>query len=191
MLSLSRRSLLLAIVNLSYFWSVLIGAFVAQIHSLTLYELPLAQNVFAGFSENPFLLMAVIFLFNLAVSGFSVTTFPGLGFFVLSFLVVLWRALLWGVLLAQLPTPQFLWVIPTLVLEGEAYVIAAVAGIILGLSWVKPDWAFRGQNLSRKQAFTNAIIECGRFYVWVVVLLLLGAAVETVTVVYGLRGLHM
>lgn len=186
-LSLFRRSSLFLAVNVLYFGFILVGAVVVQFPGVVVYEWLMNESVL-DVAADPLSLGAGIFLFNLVVSGLFLTTFSGLVFFVLPFGVVLWRALAWGTLIAQLPSPEFFAALPTFVLEGEGYVIAAVAGVILGLSWLKPDWVFRGENLSRKQALTAAMKECLHLYVFVVVLLLVAAVVETVTLTYILSG---
>ncbi len=128
------------------------------------------------------IMLAVIFLFNLALSGFLVVTLPGLVFFPLSAATLVYRAFLWGLLLSHLPTPLFLAVLPTLILEGEAYVFAGVAGVVLGLSWLKPGWAYE-KGVSRSEAFKRALRECGRLYLVVAIVLLVAAIVETATIV--------
>jgi hypothetical protein len=181
---LSRRGFLFLILNALYFGFVFIGALLFQIPGIAVYELPLVGTVF-DINVNPLLLLVEIFLFNLFASGLLVTTLPGLVLFVIPFGVVLWRALLWGTLIAQLPSPQFFVALPTFILEGEAYVIAAVAGVILGLSWLKPTWAYKGENLSRGEAFKKAVRECLGLYVLVAVLLFVAAIVETATIAYA------
>lgn len=184
-LVLVRRGSLFLVVNVLYFGFILVGALLAQVPGfVVVYELPTSTSVL-DLSVHPLLLVAEIFLFNLVVSGLLLITLSGLMFFVLSFGVVLWRALLWGMLIAQLPSPQFFVVLPTFVLEGEAYVIAAVAGIVLGLSWLKPEWVFKGERLSRRQALSATFKEFIRLYVWVIFFLFVSAVVETVTLLSG------
>ena len=180
---LIRRGFLFLVLNALYFGFIFIGALLSQIPSIAVYELPLGGTVF-DVNVNPLLLLVEIFLFNLFASGLLVTTFPGLVLFVLPIGVVLWRALLWGTLIAQLPSPHFFAALPTFILEGEAYVIAAVAGITLGLSWLKPRWAYKDENLSRSEALRKAVRECAGLYVLVAVLLLIAAIVETATIAY-------
>jgi hypothetical protein len=175
------------VLNVLFFGFVLAGALLAQFPGIIVYELPASENVFV-LSVHPLLLVVEIFLFNLFVSGFLLTTLSGLVFFVLPLSVVLWRALLWGSMIALLPSPEFFWALDTFVLEGEAYVIAALAGVILGLSWLKPDWVFRGEKSSRREAVKKAFGECVRLYVLVAILLLVSAVVETVTIVLALAG---
>ncbi len=182
---LAGRSFLLVILNFFYFGFIFVGALLAQVPGVAVYELPLGETLF-DLSANPLFLLVEIYVFNLFVSGLFLTTLPGLVLFVFPLGIVLWRALLWGTLIAQLSSPQFYAALPTFVLEGEAYVVAAVAGIILGLSWLKPRWAYKGENLSRSKAFRKAVRECAGLYIVVAVLLLLAAIVEAITIAYAL-----
>ena len=77
----------------------------------------------------------------------------------------------------------FLAALPTLALEGEGYVLAALAGVNLGLAWLKPKWAYRGEDLSRSEAVNKALKECARIYVFVAVFLFVAAVVETITLI--------
>jgi uncharacterized membrane protein SpoIIM required for sporulation len=71
-------------------------------------------------------------------------------------------------------------------LEGEAYVLAALAGVNLGMSWLKPSWVYKKEQngFSRSEALRKAFMDCGYVYVFVVVLLLAAAIVETLTLVF-------
>jgi len=170
-------------MNLLFFGCVFISVFLAQF----VFTPPL----YSGWSPDVpeillrsgwFVMFVGIFVFNLAVSAFVVVTLPGVVFFPLSVGFLLFRGVLWGLLLYGLPTWLFLVVLPTLVLEGEAYVFAATAGAVVGVSWVKPDLSYRGEGLSRVEAFKRALRECLRLYVLVAVLLFVGAVLETVTI---------
>jgi len=181
---LSRRGYFFAVMNILYFGSILIAVLLAYfLFQPVLYELGVVEvpEVLVGV-DWPLMLVG-IFLFNLALSGFLVVTLPGLVFFPLSAAALAYRAFLWGLLLSQLPTPLFLAVLPTLILEGEAYVFAGVAGVVLGLSWLKPEWIC-GQGLSRSEAFKRALRECGYLYIVVAGILLVAAIVETATIVF-------
>lgn len=76
---------------------------------------------------------------------------------------------------------MFLVSIPTLILEGEAYALAAVAGTIVGASWLMPKRLYRQEDITRTQAFREALKESLRLYVLVIVLLLVAATAEAVT----------
>ena len=186
---LLERGVVFAVMNGFCFCSVFVAVFWAQ------FQLPLPYE--GASVELPEFLVGVdwplmivgIFLFNLVLSGFVFVTLPGLVFFPFSSAVLLYRGFLWGVLLSQLSTSQFLVVLPTLVLEGEGYVMASVAGTTFGLSWLKPEWVFKGEGLSRWESFKKALVECLRVYVLVVVILFVAAVVETFTIL-SLTSLH-
>ena len=180
---ISRRSLLFVVMNTLFFGFIIVGAFLAQFQSFPSYEWTLSEGVFVGEWGLPVMILA-IFLFNLVVSAFSLVTLTGLVFFALPVVVLSVRAVIWGALLNQLSTPQFFLAFPTLVLEGEGYVLASLAGVILGLSWLRPDWAYGGEGSSRLEAFKMAWKDCMRLCVLVMLLLFLGAVVEAVTIAW-------
>lgn len=180
--ALSKRSLTLAALNTLYFGTIFISVLLTQL----LFPAPLEQPLeFPGFFITNWglpLMALSIFTFNLIVSSFLLTTLPGLAFFALPIAVMVWRAAIWGALLNGLPTPLFLTALPTLVLEGEGYVLASLAGIILGLSWLKPSWTYKNKDLSRLDALKNALKDCLHLYVSVAVLLTVAAIVEAFTI---------
>jgi len=169
------------------FFSCVFGA-------LFLLQFLLLPPVYSGWS--PWLLEAFlgnwglmflgVFAFNLAVSAFVMVTLPGFVFFPLSVGFLLYRAFLWAMLLYAVPSWLFLATLPTLVLEGEAYVFAAVAGTITGMSWFKPAWLFKTEageeELSRAEGFRKGLSECLRLYIIVALLLFVAAILETVTI---------
>ena len=112
------------------------------------------------------------------------TTLTRLVFFILPVGFLLFRALLWGVLINSLPTPLFLASFATLILEGEGYVLAGLAGANLGLSWLKPEWIIKRGELSRSEAVKQTFKDCLHIYVLVALFLLVGAVVETITLAF-------
>jgi hypothetical protein len=181
--SISRRSLLFVVMNTLFFGLTMIGAFLAQFQYFPSYEWALSERMFNEEWGLPVMIL-VIFLFNLVVSALSLVTLTGLVFFALPVVVLSVRAVIWGELLNQLPTPQFFLAFPTLVLEGEGYVLASLAGVILGLSWLKPGWVYGGEGFSRWEAFKMAWKDCMHLYVFVMLLLFLGAVVEAFTIAW-------
>jgi hypothetical protein len=177
----SRRKRLLVVFSWLFFGFMVFGALLAS--SGLVEVLPWPFEVFSLDVSNALVMALWIFSFNLVLSSFILLTASGAAFFVFPISFLLFRALLWGVLLSELPTPVFLVVIPTLVLEGEGYVFAATAGFGLGLSWFKPEWMFRGENFSRIEAFKRALREFVCLYAFVVMLLFVAAIVETATIV--------
>jgi len=177
-----KRDAVFAVMNAFCFGSVFVAVLWAQFQFPVACEGVPVENVEFLVSGDWLIMIFGIFLVNLVLSSFVVVTLPGLVFFPLSAAALVYRGFSWGVLLSQLPTPQFLVVLPTLVLEGEGYVVASVAGIVLGLSWLKPSWVFKGEKLSRREAFRRALGECLRIYILVAMILFVAAIVETFTI---------
>ena len=128
------------------------------------------------------LMVLAIFSSNLVLSALLFVTLPGFVFFPFSACVLAYRAFLWGLLIAPLPKWAFLAALPTVTLEGEAYVLAAAAGTTVGLSWFKPKWAHASEASSRGAALRQAFKDCGKMYLFIILLLIGAAAVETATV---------
>jgi hypothetical protein len=176
---LVERSGFFVVFNVLFFGAVFVSALTVSL----LFPPPLGGGaaVFSGFFGYSWVLtLLVVFVFNLVWSAFLVVTLPGLVFFGLSLALLLYRAVMWGLLLAFVSSYQFLAALPTVILEGEAYVIAGVAGFVLGLSWLKPKWMFKGEGLLRKDALIRGFRECFRLYVLVGLILFVAAIAETV-----------
>lgn len=122
-----------------------------------------------------------IFFSNLVLSAFLMVTVSGLVFFAFSPAILVLRAIVWGELLSRSTAGAFLAAVPTLMVEGAAYVLACVAGIVLGLSWLRPRWVYGEEGLSRVEALKKAFRECLWLYVWVVLLLAVAAVIEVAT----------
>jgi len=183
LLVISSRWKVFALLNLLFFSCVFIAVLLASfLFPPVLFSgrRPAVPEVFLA---NWLTMILGIFVFNLVVSAFVVVTLPGFVFFPLSAVFLAYRAVLWGLLIYGLPTWLFLAALPTLFLEGEAYVFAAAAGTIAGVSWLKPDRIYRGEALGRVEAFKKALKEGLKIYVFVIVLLFVAAVVETATLI--------
>jgi len=177
---LRERGLFFALINLVYFGAVIVGGFLAQYTSLFL-PVPGESGVL-GVSSVSAWLVVDIFVWNFVLSAFLLLTLSGVVFFVLPLIMLVYRGLLWGVMLNFLSTDRFFAVLPTIFLEGEGYVVAAVAGVVLGLSWLSPKTAYPSKDFSRKDALAEALVDALRFLVLVAVLLFVAAVVEAVTI---------
>lgn len=171
-------------MNLMFFGSMLVPGFFVRYPPLI--EEPITEDmagrIKALLAYGPLLLAVYIFVVNIFLSAFLVVTLSGLPFFALPAFFLAWRGYIWGTLLTHVPTPIFLLALPTMVLEGEAYVVAAVAGMNLGLSWLKPKWVYRDGEISRSDALKLAFKECAYTYVLVALLLTVAAVVEVITI---------
>jgi hypothetical protein len=168
---------LVAFLNVLFFGIALGAVLVVQL----LFPPPLFSDANASVLPWPFsnigpLVFFYIFAFNLVVSAFIVVTVPGVLFFPLSAVALAFRAILWGLLLYPLPPDYFLVVLPTVVLEGEAYVLAATAGTVTGFSWLKPETGY-----SRREALKKGLKESVQLYIPVSLLLFIAAVVESAT----------
>jgi hypothetical protein len=179
------KGLVFVVMNSVYFGCIFVAALVGQFLYIPppyMGEPVGVSGSFLGF-DWPLMILS-IFLFNLVLSGFVFVTLPGLVFFPFSAAALVMRAVLLGIMLNHVPTPIFLAAFPTLILEGEAYVLAGVAGVDLGLSWLKPKWAHGEEGLFRLESFKKVLKDCICIYVLVATLLFAAAVVETVTLIY-------
>lgn len=177
---LFKRHLLFTFMNALYFGSLLVATLMTR-WPPALYEGGWGVDESLTKGWGLVTLFLGIFLFNLVVSGFLLLTVTGLLFFAFPVGFLVLRAALWGFLLNRVSTPVFLVAFPTLLLEGEGYVIAGVAGVILGLSWLKPSWIGKAE-VSRRDTLKQALKECIYLYVLVATLLLVAGVVETLTI---------
>jgi hypothetical protein len=125
-------------------------------------------------------IISTIFGINLVSGTLLTITIPNVvGLGTIIFII---RPVLWGLLYAPInhqSTVLLINVIPTLILEGTAYVIAFVASIDLFLAIVKP--AQLGEE-SRWKALKKAVINNLKSYVLVLIVLFVAAVVETFTI---------
>jgi hypothetical protein len=180
--AISRQGSRVALFNIAFFCTLFVAVLAAQfLCPSPFYMDEPSTDHLVTLKENWPMLFGGILVTNLVLSAFVVVTIPGVVLFPLSVLILLYRAVLWGVLLYPLPRWQFLATLPTVILEGEAYVIAAVAGTTVGMAWMNPNWLYKDQTVSRQNAFRTTVKEGTRMYGVVVLLLLAAALVETAT----------
>ena len=149
---------------------------------------PVYTPIISAF-ENRNLAFAILYTFivNLSAGAFATTTLPGIIPLIgaaISGVVTIFRGFIIGALFtyaasieteAQIGIGWMIVALGTLILELGAYVFSATAGINLSLSSVFPNRYF---SESRKIAFKEALKDAGRLYIFVVILLVLGAIWE-------------
>jgi len=127
-------------------------------------------------------IIVTIFAINsIGGSFFALTLLNTVG---LGTLIFIYRPLVWGLVYAPTSphaTMLLVFVIPTLILEGLAYVIAFTASIDLILAIAKPKSL--GEE-SRFKAWKKAWIYNFKSYVLVLIVLFAAAVVETITLVF-------
>jgi hypothetical protein len=139
----------------------------------------LMQAIGAG---DIFKVIVTIFAFNSILGSFLAITLSNL--IGVGTLVFIYRPIMWGLVYAPTSpsaTIILIAVIPTLILEGIAYVIAFTASLDFILAIAKPK--FLGEE-SRFKAWKKAWIYNLKSYVLVLIMLFVAAVVETVTLVY-------
>ncbi|WGS52094.1 hypothetical protein LFL96_28240 [Paraburkholderia sp. D15] len=127
--------------------------------------------------------ITLTFLVNLVVASFGMTTLPS---FVVPFagiFVQLYRAFQWGVTFAPIG-PLRMTLIPhslTLLIEGEAYVLAALAAYVQARKFLWPRHYRRDSHLAGYKA---GAISTARLYVLIALVLLVAAIYEVIESVY-------
>jgi hypothetical protein len=175
------RHRIFVILGTSFFVSMLVFLTIATVESpiiIQVPEIPKQHGTGADWPETVWL----IFEHNLLISSLY-SAIPGVLFFPLSTIYPLYNAAIWGLYSYPLSPVQFLMVLPTLVLEGVGMVLAAMGGIIPGAAWLLPKKMYPGQALSRVKAFKIGLTEGAKIYTLSVVFFLVGAVVETATII--------
>ena len=126
-----------------------------------------------------FILFLGIFLSNLFLSSLFFLTFTGFLLFPASFVLLAVRGFLWATLVAFMPTSLLLLALPVVLLEGEAYAVAALAGTVLGVSWMKPKWLYKEEGIGRFDSWWRGLSECGAMYIVVASFLFAAAIIGT------------
>ena len=131
--------------------------------------------------KNLVLAVTLTFVVNLSVA-IGLTTLPSLIIPFVGILAIFHRAILWGVMFAPVgPYPETL--IPhsmTLVIEGQAYILAAFAAYVHGRSFF---WSDRYAVLS-VGGYKEGLVSSLHVYSLVVLTLLIAAVYEGIEVIY-------
>ncbi|GAA0228633.1 hypothetical protein [Cryptosporangium japonicum] len=134
-------------------------------------------------SENVAWAATVTFLVNLVLASMLQTTLPSLVVPFLGVVVTAVRIFSWGVLFtpAGQEDAAFLFHYVTLLIEGAAYVLVAFATWVQARRFLQP----RRYGLAGHGAgYVAGLRATARIYVWVVVLLVIGAIYEAFSVIY-------
>jgi hypothetical protein len=139
---------------------------------------PLVQAYMSG---NLLGAMLLTFLVNLVLGSAVVLTLPSAIMPFAGILLGVYRATLWGLLFAPTDVsgvgPTLWWHLPTIVLEGEAYVVAMLGAWL----WWRP---VVGSTGARWAAWRRGLGLQVRLYPLVAVLLAVAAIYEAVEVIY-------
>jgi hypothetical protein len=123
------------------------------------------------------------FLANLLVGAILTITLPSLIVPFAGIALGAYRAVLWGLLLAPTTSQLALVMIPhslTLILEGQAYILAMLASYVHGMAFLRPQSA---GVAGHRQGYLEGARRTGRLYVVVAMVLALAAVYEAVEVI--------
>jgi hypothetical protein len=150
-------------------------------------EGPLATVGGAYLSGNVFVAAVLTFLVNLFAGSLLYVTLPSLIVPFAGIPLGAYRAVLWGLLLAPTTRELALVMIPhsvTLLLEGQAYILAIFAAYVHGLAFVRP----KSVGLSsRREGYVAGLRMAARVYVLVLIALAASALYEALEVVAMVR----
>lgn len=184
-----------ALINLIYF-SLVVGGMIYVASNPEL-QRALMNAIGQSFTEGPlssvgeaygggkvFSAMALTFVVNLVLGSLLVITLPSLIIPFSGLLVGGYRAILWGLLLSPADPTLRGPMIPhslTLILEGEAYILAMLAAYVHGKALLFPRTV--GAE-SRLIAYVEGLKRTGWLYILVVVMLAVAAVYEALEVIY-------
>ena len=173
-----------------YYLLVFIGGLIGVLnHGLTSKVIKIVGSGFTSFTPGLFqaidagqaiTIILMIFVINSIFGTFLLITLPNI--ICLGTLTFIFRPLLWGIIYAPInPQETILLVsaIPTMIIEGLAYIIAFVASIDLFLAILNP---VKLDEDSRFKALKKAALYNLKSYVLVLMVLFIAAIVETVTI---------
>lgn len=130
-----------------------------------------------------FTAVATTFLVNLVVAAIAMSTLPSFVIPFVGIFVQLYRAFLWGIMFAPVGPLRFT-LIPhslTLIIEGQAYVLCALACYVHGRQFLWPQhYGMR----SHKAGYLRGAVSTLKLYVPIAGLLLAGAIYEVIESVY-------
>ena len=132
--------------------------------------------------KNPLEALVITFLVNFFVGSLVTIILPGIA--LPSVPVALLRAALWGVLFPVGMGDRFCLALPTLVAEGEGYVLSMVPGLNLSLALLNPK---SYGTSSRREALATVMREIPFYALLIAIVLIAAAAIEVSTVFLSMK----
>lgn len=182
-------------INLVYYGLVAVGMVYVSFNPAL--QQTLINAVGASFNEGPLSAvggaygsgnvvqaMLLTFVVNLFAGSLLVITLPSLVIPFFGLLMGIYRAVLWGLLLSPAEPTLALAMIPhslTLLLEGQAYILAIFAAYLL---WRNFFWPRSAGLESRGKGYLLGLKQTGILYIGVVLLLVVAAVYEALEVIY-------
>ncbi|AGZ40958.1 hypothetical protein [Actinoplanes friuliensis] len=134
-------------------------------------------------SENVAWAAAVTLGVNLVSASFLQTTLPSLVIPFIGVVITVVRAFSWGILFSPLGRPDSSYLVHyvTLLIEGGAYLIVGFAAWVQARRFLQPQ---RFGRPNRRAGYLDGLAATAKLYVWVVVLLVIGAVYEAFSVIH-------
>lgn len=144
---------------------------------------PLAFVGEAYINTRVFPAIAATFFVNLLLGSLGAITLPSLIIPFSGILVGIYRAILWGLLLSPAHPDIRMAMLPhslTLILEGQAYILAMLAAYLQGRAFLFP----KSVGLeSRLKGYGEGLKRTGKLYLLIILTLLIAAIYEVIEVV--------
>jgi hypothetical protein len=144
---------------------------------------PLSAVGSAYVNAQVFTAIALTFLVNLIIASFLYITIPSLIIPFIGILMGIYRAILWGLIFSPAHPDMQMIMIPhsiTLILEGQAYVLAMFGAYLQGSAFLFP----RTVGLERRgQGYREGLKRTWKIYILIVLTLLVAAIYEVIEVV--------
>jgi hypothetical protein len=176
--NLLRRRKIFVMLNMLFFDSIFLGVLMGQFLRFPSFYVDSSWLYVLDWH----LMMLTIFAWNFIWGGLIFLTMPGLVFPPFSAALLAIRGLSWGTMLNQHSVESPFLVFLIFILEGEGYILASMAGTVLGLSWLRPDWMYKDEQLSRLDALKTASREALCLLSISAIILFSGAIVETLAI---------
>lgn len=185
-------------INIFYYALILVGMLYAEFNPEL--QQTVLQQVGVAFTQGPLQAVtdayvntqivqatALTFVVNLFVGSFATITLPSLIIPFSGFLMGGYRAFLWGLIYSPTtPDMQFI-LLPhslTLLIEGQAYVLALFAAFVQGKAFLKPRSV---GSTSHREGYWMGLKLTAQLYILIVAVLLIAAVYEVLEAAYTLR----
>ena len=165
--------------ELNFFLGLVVGA------EVTSGSGPLALAGKAYMSQNILLAAAITFGINFSIGSLLTITIPSIIVPGSGILMVLFRSVMWGLILSPCYTTFSQMMLPhsiTLLLEGEAYILAAFFGLLMLIFLFRKS---HGENLA--QRYKNALIVNIQGIILTAIVLAIAALYEAVEVILMIK----
>ncbi len=189
------------IINIVYYGLVVIGMVYVAFNQKLQEEL--LNAVGAGFMTGPLAFVgqayvnaqmltaiAATFFINLFIGSFGTITLPSLIIPFSGLLMGIYRSILWGLLLSPANSDLRLVMIPhslTLVIEGQAYILALLAAYIQGRAFLWPKTVGLEKHA---KGYLEGLKRTGKIYLLVILTLAIAAVYEVIEVVIMVKAGH-